>query len=128
MATRFTTVRVFQDAIFRLADDPSDPIVHVMEQLADEIRECAEENIAKIFRDTDTGVRITVDVGQDTRGLFFRLTPDGEGNLSSYLTWKEAREHAWFAPCVEQAVGRGGVRTPVGVPRGTFPRGAGFTL
>lgn len=109
MATRFTTVRVFQDAVLALADDPTDNVVQVMENLADDIRDAALRNARRIIPQLPDGF-LNVEVGRDTRGLFVRVTPDGQGRWSSFLTWKEAREHAWLEPAVAEVVGFGGVR------------------
>lgn len=130
MATRFSTVRVRADAVRALANDPSDPIVDVLEGVADQIRENALENIRKIFKGRDPGVDIDVEVGQDTKGLFVRVTPDGMGRLSSYLTFKESREHSWLQPAIAAVLGQGGIRSVQGRAfrniKSTFPRGTGF--
>ncbi len=131
MATRFTTVRVRQDAVRALADDPGDPVVQVLEQVAEQIKENALENISRIFRGRDVGMDLNIEVGQDSKGLFVRVTPDGRGRLSSYLTWKEAREHVWLEPAIAQVIGQGGIRSAQGrafrAASSIFPQGAGFT-
>lgn len=106
---RTVTVRVYQDAVEAIADDPNDPVVDVLEGLADQIRDQALSNARKIIPQLPEGF-LSVEVGKDTKGLFVRVEPDGTGRWSSYLTWKEFREQAWFEPAVAQVIGFGSIR------------------
>jgi hypothetical protein len=108
---RAVTVRVFQEAINELADDPSDPISVTLDRLAEDVRAAALENARKIIPGLPDSF-LTVEAGKDTKGIFFRVEPDGQGSLSSYLTFKEFREHAWFEPAVAEVVGFGNLRIP----------------
>jgi hypothetical protein len=110
---RTVTIRVFQDAIENLADDPSDDIADVLDDLAEQIREIALNNARKIVPSLPENF-LTIEAGKDTKGLFFRVEPDGVGRLSSYLTWKEFREHAWFEPALIEVLGSAALRTPGG--------------
>ena len=126
---RAVTIRVFKDAIDALADDPKDPIGDTLDNLADLIRDKALENARKIVPTLPDNF-LTVIAGKDTKGLFFRVEPDGQGRLSSYLTWKEFRERAWLEPAIQEVIGTGGIRSASGRAfrnaRAIFPRGAGF--
>lgn len=122
---RAVVVRVFQDAVERLADDPNDPINETLDNLAEQIRELALNNARKIIPSLPESF-LTVTAGKDTKGIFFRVEPDGQGRLSSYLTWKEYREHAWLQPAIQEVIGAGGLRTAGGRAARNFPRGAGF--
>lgn len=124
---RAVTVRVFQDAVARLADDANDPINETLDNLAEQVREKALENARKIIPGLPDSF-LTVTTGKDTKGLFFRVEPDGAGSgrLSSYLTWKEFREHAWLEPAIQSIIGLSGVRSARGRGARGFPRGAGF--
>lgn len=122
---RAVVVRVFQDAVERLADDPNDPINETLDNLAEQIRELALDNARKIIPSLPENF-LTVTAGKDTKGIFFRVEPDGQGRLSSYLTWKEYREHAWLQPAIQEVIGAGGLRTAGGRGARNFPRGAGF--
>jgi hypothetical protein len=125
---RAVTVRVFQKAIEELADDPNDPVNEVLDGLAEEVRRLALQNARKILPQLPEDF-LTVTTGKDSKGLFFRVEPDGQGRWSSYLTWKEFREQAWLAPAIADVVGQGSIRRAgVQERRRTFPRGAGFSL
>ena len=106
---RAVVVRVYQDAVEALADDPQDNVVDVLEGLADQIKEAALNNARKIIPTLPEDF-LTVEVGKDTKGLFVRVEPDGVGRLSSYLTWKEFREHAWLEPAIAEVIGFGSIR------------------
>jgi hypothetical protein len=110
---RTVTIRVFQDAVEALADDPSDPLANVLDDLAEQIRAKALENARKIVPTLPDNF-LSVEAGKDTKGIFFRVEPDGVGRLSAYLTWKEFREHAWFEPALQEVLGAGALRTPGG--------------
>ena len=128
MAARSVTVRVFQDAIERLADDPQDDVVDTLEGLADRIADIALNNARKIVPGLPENF-LSIEVGKDTKGLFVRVQPDG-GRLSRYLTFKEFREHAWLEPAIQEVIGAGGIRSSSGRAfrsiGSTFPRGTGF--
>lgn len=106
---RAVVVRVYQDAVEALADDPSDNVVEVLESVAKDIEHAALENARKIIPQLPDNF-LTVEVGKDTKGLFVRVEPDGGGRWSSYLTWKEFREQAWLEPAVAQIIGFGSIR------------------
>ena len=110
---RSVTIRVFQDAVEALADDPSDDISDVLDDLAEQVRVAALANARKIVPSLPENF-LTVEAGKDTKGIFFRVEPDGVGRLSSYLTWKEFREHAWFEPALQEVIGGANLRTPGG--------------
>jgi hypothetical protein len=110
---RTVTIRVFQDAVEALADDAGDPIADVLDDLAEQIREIALQNARKIVPSLPDNF-LTVEAGKDTKGIFFRVEPDGVGRLSAYLTWKEFREHAWFEPALQEVLGGQNLRTPGG--------------
>lgn len=126
---RTVTVRVYQKAVEELADDPNDPINEVLDGLAEEVRKLALQNARKILPQLPEDF-LTVTTGKDTKGIFFRVEPDGSGSgrWSSYLTWKEFREHAWLQPAIAAVIGAGGLRTASGRAARNFPRGAGFTI
>ena len=110
---RTVTIRVFQDAVEALADDATDPIADVLDDLAEQVRVLALENARKIVPSLPENF-LTVEAGKDTKGIFFRVEPDGQGRLSSYLTWKEFREHAWFEPALQAVIDGHNLRTPGG--------------
>jgi len=92
------------------------------------VRELALQNARKIVPTLPENF-LTVTTGKDSKGLFFRVEPDGVGRLSSYLTWKEFREQAWLAPAIADVVGQGSIRRAgVQARRRTFPRGTGFSV
>ena len=124
---RAVTVRVFKDAIDELADDPDDPINETLDSLADQIKDIALQNARKIIPQLPDDF-LTITTGKDTKGLFFRVEPDGSGKWSSYLTWKEFREQAWLEPAIQAVIGAGGVRSARGRGARNFPRGTGFSL
>jgi len=97
-------VRVFHAEIERLAQGEGTLIEAVMERLADECRDAALEEARKIIPGLPDDF-LVVEHGNDTRGLFFRVFPDGIGPWSQYLSDKEQREHAWFEPAVAEVVG-----------------------
>lgn len=108
------TVRVFQDAVVRLADSPNDPVVETMDQLAEEVAALAEENARVIIPNLPDGV-IDVETGKDTKGLFFRIRIDStQGKFSRYLAAKALREHNILEPAVREVVGAGNLRTASG--------------
>lgn len=107
---RGTTIRVYQDAIAGLADDPTDPVTDILDAIAEEVRQRALENARVIVPNLPEDF-ISIETGKDTRGLFFRVLPDGGGRLSNYLIFKEFREHNWLAPAVEEVVGSGSIRS-----------------
>jgi hypothetical protein len=107
---RAVTVRVYQDAVESLADNESDlSVVQLLESVAEEIRQIALNNARQIVPNLPESF-LDIDVGKDTKGLFVRVEPDGQGRLSSYLTWKEFREHAWLEPAVAEVIGFGSIR------------------
>lgn len=110
MASR--TVRVFQDAIFDLADDPSDEISNILEDLAEQVREAALVNIDRIFkgRMNDDSI-LQVEAGKDTKGIFFTIHLDGRSRWSRYLARKQTREQGWFKDAVVEVFGLANVRT-----------------
>jgi hypothetical protein len=124
---RARTVRVYQDAIERLADSPSDPLAETMDSLAEEIREQALANARVIIPSLPESF-LQVEAGKDTKGLFFRVFTDG-GAWSTYLSAKESREHGWFLPAVEMVMNAGSRTSRSLRPSArVFPRGAGFTI
>ena len=98
------TVRVFHAEIERLAQGEGTTISAIMEHLAEQCREAALEEARKIIPGLPDDF-LVVEHGHDTRGLFFRVFPDGTGGWSTYLSAKEQREHAWFEPAVASVVG-----------------------
>jgi hypothetical protein len=100
-------VRVFHAEIERLARGEGIAIEAVMERLADQCADAALQEARKIIPQLP-GDFLTVEHGQDSRGLFFRVFPDTTGpdvKWATYLSAKEQREHAWFEPAVAHVVG-----------------------
>ncbi|HEY1309285.1 MAG TPA: hypothetical protein VGF24_37355 [Vicinamibacterales bacterium] len=100
-------VRVFHAEIARLAEGHGTTLPLIMEHLADQIAEAALEAARKIIPQLPPDF-LTVEHGEDTRGLFFRVFPDATGadtKWADYLSAKEQREHAWFEPAVASVVG-----------------------
>ena len=102
-------VRVFHAEIQRLAEGHGTTLPLIMEHLAEQCAEAALEEARKIIPQLPDGF-LVVEHGEDTRGLFFKVFPDGgatsaDSKWSDYLSAKEQREHAWFEPAVASVVG-----------------------
>lgn len=106
------SVRVFQDAVERLADSPDDDLFQVIDELAERVADAAWENAIHIIPAL-AGVPnfMVVEAGKDTKGVFFRINTDGGGKWSSYLSRKESLEGNILQKAVREVVGVGNIRT-----------------
>ena len=96
--------------IYTLTTQPEGPTGREMEAIAQQIVETAQENAGRILhRLVSKHPEVLQTIQYVRRGNEFTIgirpdRPAGPNNIAFYLAAKEAREHVWLRPAVEQVM------------------------
>lgn len=98
--------------LYTLTAQPEGPTGRQLERIAEEIVEAARENAGEILhrlRDVDPTFLDTIQFVRRGDEIRVGVRPDmepGPKNAAFFLATKEAKEHVWLTPAVEEVMGR----------------------
>lgn len=96
--------------LYTLTQQPEGPTGRVLDSIADDIVETARENAGKILHHLvakHPEVLNLIEARRRGNEIIIGIRPDrpaGTNNIAYYLAQKEAREHIWLQPAVEEAM------------------------